>query len=441
MIPETECKHLAHKKEHLLKQLNKRLEDDDIFQKDYEKKKKKMDDLKLTKAFSDEAQRILWLSTGAFRRPLSIFTDAFPTMSKWKDVYIVPPVMHNYGHLATNILQACFAKYSENKELRRKLGIFMCSQSVLKVHGAFAQARSKLSSVAELFHESPEFQHFHRVAVICGSSLCQLVYSHQYANSRYSLALWVLSFIVWLFLAEEKVKVDGKAHPVNLARNVYTQDVVEAFPQFVARTGVSLLTVLEESFEQSFNKDVTFARKTQRKHNLKSFGKSLIAEALLRPDGGFDMTRSHTFHFNEVSNVAIHRCILADPWRRRNFFLLLTHLFPRGEKKWKFKYSPLCWYDDFIHSFVFALDQQENNYAIPICFCWDYKDYHIVLREANGTKLEKMAAAVFIKDRLCLNFRTILKLFEDFRDQEPSRKKKTIESSVVQQIKKKKKIE
>lgn len=150
--------------------------------------------------------KLIWSMFGAFRHKL-VFQEI---EYKWKDVLIFPPVMHNMGHLAINIIQVVVQKYSWCTPLKKIVGALMNSQNVVKVHGTFAKARAKLSNVAEYMHENPGFDDFDCKVVELSSTLCHIVYCVSQADRCYSLQLWIYSFLSWIFFCLNPVMIDKK---------------------------------------------------------------------------------------------------------------------------------------------------------------------------------------------------------------------------------------
>lgn len=170
-------------------------------------------------------------------------------------------------------------------------------------------------------------------------------------------------------------------------------------PRLVAKFGEPLLDHLEESFEQSFNKDVTFSRNTQRKKNLRAFAHSLIAEALIRnkehtsvdPDN--QQQRRLDFTTFPIAHVAIHRCFLTsmDPVVRRNFLLFLSQLAPKSRAQQCFQYHDICFFDTTIHSFIFLVGDPDLQCCVPICLCGKYHGCYRLMFE---TKIRKFTSGM-----------------------------------------------
>lgn len=177
-------------------------------------KKKKQ---RLTTKVADKINRLIWSTWGAFRHPL-IFQDV---EYNWENVLLVPPIMHNFGHLSINIIQVLVQKYSTSKPLKKLVGLLVNTQNVVKVHGTFAKARSKLSLVADHMLQTEGFQDFDRKVVELSSTLCHIVYSVNTASAVYSLQLWLYGFLCWIFFHLNPVMIDKKK--VSLAANVYMQ--------------------------------------------------------------------------------------------------------------------------------------------------------------------------------------------------------------------------
>lgn len=180
----------------------------------------------ITKKIDDKIDRLVWRMWGAFRQPLVFQAVDY----NWEKVLLVPPVMHNLGHLAINILQMLVQKYSSCKALKRIVGLLVNSQNIIKVHGTFAAARSKLSQVANFMHSSPLFEDFDRKVVELASTLCRIIYSVSSADKVYSLQLWVYGFLVWLLLCLNPVIMEKKE--TRLSANVYIQVCTFIFLSF-----------------------------------------------------------------------------------------------------------------------------------------------------------------------------------------------------------------
>lgn len=184
----------------------------------------------------------------------------------------------------------------------------------------------------------------------------------------------------------------------------------------MARFREPLLRPLEECFEQSFNKDVTFARNTQRKTNLRAFAHRQVAEALLRhhehtsATPNIQLQRAVQFKTFRVAHIGVHRCFLTspDPVVRKNFLLFLSQVAPKNTTQRWFTYDRLCFYDTLIHSFVFLVGPPDSLFCTPICLCGKfdkcYAECYSDVKKSNAHRSIKQRFTL-AEVRACLTIR------------------------------------
>lgn len=227
--------------------------------------------------------------------------------TSWNQVYILPPFMHNVGQFALSVVTRTaemFRPKHPNLRLKfEKILIFDTKKQQMtpKTHTTFKYARQALSSLLETLQEqNVPIPDFFKSLLWAAALYCQELYACT-PMSEYQYTLFrVVSLLGWFTISNTK-----------LAKHVYHHDMVEVMPAFLEHLQVPAYLLLEEAFEQSFNRDVTVKTRMRRSRAVNQY---LQYEILNNQYKSLTKTQSYVPRLGEFgvlhrASIFVHFCV------------------------------------------------------------------------------------------------------------------------------------